>query len=61
VRAHSFLKGEDVLAVAWAGTAPAYAVGSDGAVRALPDAGARRDASGTPLDGAVGSIGSSIG
>ena len=60
VRAHSFLKGEDQLTVAWAGTAPACAVGSDGAVRSLPDAGARRDASGTLLDGLVGSIGSPI-
>ena len=60
VRAHSFLKGEDQLTVAWAGTAPAFAVGPDGAVRSLPDAGARRDASGTQLDGLVGSIGSPI-
>ena len=60
VRAHSFLKGEDQLTVAWAGTAPAFAVGPDGAVRSLPDVGARRDASGTLLDGLVGSIGSPI-
>jgi DNA gyrase subunit A len=60
VRAHSFLKGEDLLAVAWAGPSPAVAVGTDGAVRTLPDAGARRDASGIPLDGVVGSIGSPI-
>ena len=60
VRAHSFLKGEDQLTVAWAGTAPAFAVGPDGAVRSLPDAGARRDASGTQVDGLVGSIGSPI-
>jgi len=60
VRAHSFLKGEDQLSAAWAGTAPALAVGTDGAVRSLPDAGARRDSSGTALDGPVGSIGSPI-
>ncbi len=60
VRAHTFLKGEDVLAVAWAGPAPALAVGTDGAARTLPDAGAKRDASGTPVDGVIGSIGSAL-
>ncbi|MFM9918193.1 DNA topoisomerase (ATP-hydrolyzing) subunit A [Lacisediminihabitans sp. H27-G8] len=60
VRAHSFLKGEDQLAVAWAGIAPPLAVGADGAVRSLPEGGAKRDASGTLLDGLVGSIGSPI-
>ncbi|MFZ2964131.1 MAG: DNA gyrase subunit A, partial [Rhodoglobus sp.] len=60
VRAHGFLKGEDVLGLAWVGPAPALAVGTDGAVRALPDSGAKRDASGTPLDGVVGSIGEAV-
>ncbi|MGO2931299.1 DNA gyrase/topoisomerase IV subunit A [Microbacterium sp.] len=57
VRAHSFLRGEDRLTVAWAGPAPAYAVGTDGAVRKLPEAPAKRDASGQPIDGVIGSIG----
>ncbi|MGW8483832.1 DNA gyrase/topoisomerase IV subunit A [Microbacterium sp. NPDC055903] len=57
VRAHAFLKGEDRLTVAWVGDEPAYAVGSDGAVRALPSPGAKRDASGQPVDGVIGSIG----
>lgn len=57
VRAHSFLRGEDRLTVAWAGAAPAYAVGTDGAVRTLPETPAKRDASGQLIDGVIGSIG----
>jgi DNA gyrase subunit A len=60
VRSHSFLKGEDALALAWAGTAPATAVGADGSVRQLPEPGAKRDASGAVLDAVVGSIGSNL-
>jgi DNA gyrase subunit A len=60
VRAHAFLKGEDLLVLGWAGESPALAVGPDGSVRQLPAAGAKRDASGVPLDAAVGSIGTSL-
>ena len=57
MRAHTFLKGEDALALAWVGPAPALAVGPDGSVRTLPESGAKRDASGSQMDTVVGSIG----
>jgi DNA gyrase subunit A len=60
VRAHSFLKGEAALSLAWVGPAPALAVGADGSARTLPQSGAKRDGSGTPLDGAVGSVGRAL-
>ncbi|MDR7111910.1 DNA gyrase subunit A [Microbacterium trichothecenolyticum] len=59
VRAQRFLKGEDALTIAWVGTDP-RAVGSDGATRALPESGAKRDASGTALDGVIGAVGTGI-
>jgi DNA gyrase subunit A len=60
VRAHSFLKSEDHLLLAWAGPAPAHALGVDGAIRQLPDAGAKRDASGALLEAVVATIGESL-
>ena len=60
VRAQRFLKGEDTLVAAWVGSDP-RAVGADGAVRQLPAAGAKRDASGQPLDAVIGAIGGAVG
>ena len=61
VRAHAFLKGEDRLTLAWVGAVPALAVGPDGSARTLPEAGAKRDGSGQPIDGVIGSIGGVLG
>ncbi|KAA9135710.1 DNA gyrase/topoisomerase IV subunit A [Microbacterium caowuchunii] len=59
VRAQRFLKGEDTLTLAWIGTEP-RAVGADGAVRRLPEPGAKRDASGQPLEGVVTALGTAV-
>ncbi|MFE5591269.1 DNA topoisomerase (ATP-hydrolyzing) subunit A [Streptomyces sp. NPDC056549] len=49
VRCQRFLKGEDVLLLAWAGATPARASQKTGAPVSLPDPDPRRDGSGTPL------------
>ncbi|MER5964354.1 DNA topoisomerase IV subunit A [Streptomyces sp. NPDC002057] len=49
VRCQRFLKGEDVLILAWAGTTPARAAQKTGAPVSLPEIDPRRDGSGTPL------------
>jgi DNA gyrase subunit A len=59
VRAQRFLKGEDALVVAWVGVEP-RAAAADGAVRPLPAPGAKRDASGQPLDAVVAVVGTAI-
>ncbi|MEV7601578.1 DNA topoisomerase IV subunit A [Kitasatospora sp. NPDC089797] len=49
VRCQRFLRGEDGLAFAWAGAAPARAAGAKGAPVELPERDPRRDGSGTPV------------
>ncbi|MFJ4869734.1 DNA topoisomerase (ATP-hydrolyzing) subunit A [Streptomyces sp. NPDC088757] len=49
VRCQRFLKGEDVLILAWAGASPARAAQKNGTPVELPEIDPRRDGSGTPL------------
>ena len=58
VRCHRFLKGEDVLELAWAGHGPARAAGPRGAAVALPEDLARRDGSGTPVSSPIAAVSS---
>ena len=60
VRAHRFLKGEDVLLLAWAGPGPAKAASSAGVARALPTEHGRRDGSGIPLAQSIDEIGPTL-
>ncbi len=48
VRCHRFLKGEDTLVFAWAGTAPARASATSGSPVELPAPTGKRDGSGVP-------------
>ncbi|NUP60530.1 MAG: DNA topoisomerase IV subunit A [Pseudarthrobacter sp.] len=57
VRSHRFLKGEDVLLLAWAGHGPAKASSAAGVARSLPQEHGRRDGSGVPLSQAVEAVG----
>ncbi len=59
VRAHSFLKGEDTLTLAGIFDIP-RALGPTGKPVELPEAGAKRDASGHPLPAPIGSLGSAV-
>jgi DNA gyrase subunit A len=56
VRCHRFLRGEDVLLLAWAGAAPASAAAASGVPIALPDPIGRRDGSGSPSAQAIAAV-----
>ncbi|MCY0920467.1 MULTISPECIES: DNA gyrase/topoisomerase IV subunit A [unclassified Streptomyces] len=56
VRCQRFLKGEDVLVLAWAGGAPVRASSKNGVPAALPAVDPRRDGSGTALPAPVGAL-----
>jgi len=56
VRCHRFLRGEDVVMLAWAGPAPARAAAATGVAVDLPDAVGRRDGSGTPAGQPIAAV-----
>ena len=60
VRAHTFLKGEDVLTTAWSGRSPAFASDLAGKPVDLPTELAKRDASGVKADGDISFLGASF-
>ena len=57
VRAQKFLKGEDILHLAWVGQLPAKAATSRGKAVTLPPIEAKRDASGTKIETVTAAIG----
>jgi DNA gyrase subunit A len=61
VRAHRFLRGEDTLLLAWAGTGPPLAAAGSGSPVELPAAEGRRDGSGVPVRQPVAAVGSPLG
>ncbi|MEZ7006573.1 DNA topoisomerase (ATP-hydrolyzing) subunit A [Streptomyces sp. AD55] len=56
VRCQRFLKGEDCLALAWAGPSPVKAAQKNGSPARLPDLDPRRDGSGVSLPQTVGAV-----
>jgi len=60
VRCHRFLKGEDMLVMAWAGPAPAVGANDSGAPVELPAPVGKRDGSGVALSRQLAVIGGSV-
>src|SRR5689334_4838310 len=60
VRCHRFLKGEDLLVLAWAGPGPAAGATEAGAPVELPAPVGKRDGSGTGLSGPLAVLGGSV-
>ena len=60
VRCHRFLRGEDVLTLAWAGPAPARAAAATGVPVELPEATGKRDGSGVPAVQPLGAVGGPV-
>ncbi|PYC86156.1 DNA topoisomerase IV [Streptomyces tateyamensis] len=56
VRCQRFLRGEEMLAFAWAGAAPARAAAANGSPVALPERDPRRDGSGTPVGTPIAAV-----
>jgi len=60
VRCHRFLKGEDMLVMAWAGLAPAVGASDSGGPVELPGPVGKRDGSGVALSRQLAVIGGSV-
>ena len=60
VRAHRFLKGEDVLVTAWAGPGPARAAAASGSPVPLPEPTAKRDGSGVSAAQPIAAVSSPV-
>ncbi|RKE21543.1 DNA topoisomerase (ATP-hydrolyzing) subunit A [Streptomyces sp. TLI_171] len=57
VRCQRFLRGEDSLAFAWAGSLPALGAAANGQPVTLPERDPRRDGSGTPVPTRIAAVG----
>ncbi|MGW5847938.1 DNA gyrase/topoisomerase IV subunit A [Streptomyces sp. NPDC055254] len=60
VRCQRFLKGEDVLVLAWAGGTPIRAAAANGTPAGLPDVDPRRDGSGVALPASVAALAGTV-